>query len=294
MSDPQQYTVEQASDPATPAQTLADIAALRADLRPAVAANPTAYPGLLDWLGGIGDPQVDAALAARAAAQESLQTGAPEPMPAADEQPQPTEQQGWPAQQPQPMEQQGWPAQPQPEPWQTQRPQPMGQQGWPAQYPAPGQPDPAQWQGHAQPQQWQGQAQPPQWQAQPAYLGAPPPKRNGGKIAAIIIGVLVVVGALAFGAFLLLSNLIRGVSDQIEEGVSDVTSFSLPADEAPTPGTEPELDALWASCAEGDMIACDDLFWASEPGSDYETFGSTCGGRTDGEQWSCADSFGDG
>ncbi len=59
------FTAEQASDPATPAQVLADIAAAAPELRPAVAANPSAYPGLLEWLGSLDDPDVDAALDAR-------------------------------------------------------------------------------------------------------------------------------------------------------------------------------------------------------------------------------------
>jgi len=61
MSQPENYTAAQASDPSTPAQVLADIAAQRPDLRPAVAANPSTYPGLLEWLRNLGDPAVDAA-----------------------------------------------------------------------------------------------------------------------------------------------------------------------------------------------------------------------------------------
>ena len=62
---PEEYTRHQAADPTTPQQTLADIAALRADLRPAVALNPAAYPGLLEWLATLGEPGVDAALRQR-------------------------------------------------------------------------------------------------------------------------------------------------------------------------------------------------------------------------------------
>jgi hypothetical protein len=55
----------QASDPATTAETLARIAYERPDLRPAVAANPAAYPELLTWLEQFHDPAVSAAIAAR-------------------------------------------------------------------------------------------------------------------------------------------------------------------------------------------------------------------------------------
>lgn len=62
---PSEYTAAQASDPSTPLDVLAQIAYRRPDLRPDVARNPAAYPGLLEWLGGLGDPAVDSALAAR-------------------------------------------------------------------------------------------------------------------------------------------------------------------------------------------------------------------------------------
>lgn len=70
MNDPALYTAAQASDPGTPGQVLADVAALRPDLRPVVATNPSAYPGLLSWLGELGEPAVDSALRARHAGDE--------------------------------------------------------------------------------------------------------------------------------------------------------------------------------------------------------------------------------
>lgn len=56
----------QAADPGTDLGTLADIATHHPALRATVAANPSTYEGLLDWLGQLGDPTVDAALAIRA------------------------------------------------------------------------------------------------------------------------------------------------------------------------------------------------------------------------------------
>jgi hypothetical protein len=54
-------------------------------------------------------------------------------------------------------------------------------------------------------------------------------------------------------------------------------------EEAPwTYGDDPGLDALWDGCEAGDAAACDELYAISPVGSDYEAFGSTCGGRTDG------------
>ena len=43
-------------------------------------------------------------------------------------------------------------------------------------------------------------------------------------------------------------------------------------------GDDAELDVLYA-CADGDGQACDDLYYQSPFGSDYEEFGNTCGGR---------------
>ncbi len=48
-------------------------------------------------------------------------------------------------------------------------------------------------------------------------------------------------------------------------------------------GSDPELDLLWGECEEGSMFACDDLFFSSPPGSEYEEYGATCGGRGPGD-----------
>lgn len=58
---------------------------------------------------------------------------------------------------------------------------------------------------------------------------------------------------------------------------------------APTDrGGDPRLDAMWSDCSAGDMEACDTLYRESPIGSDYERFGETCGGTTDGSTW-CSD-----
>lgn len=59
------WTPAVALDPATPLADLAKIVQEAPHLRPQVAANPSTYPALLDWLGALGDPQVDAALRTR-------------------------------------------------------------------------------------------------------------------------------------------------------------------------------------------------------------------------------------
>ncbi|MEO8527622.1 MAG: DUF4190 domain-containing protein [Pseudolysinimonas sp.] len=74
---PSPEQVRQASDPATPGQTLADLAAAHIDLQPVIARNPSTYPGLLDWLRKHGDAAVQVALAAR----DRGETSAPPPPP---------------------------------------------------------------------------------------------------------------------------------------------------------------------------------------------------------------------
>ena len=54
-----------AADPATPLPDLMSIAASRPDLRALIAQNPSTYPDLLRWLGQLGDPAIDVALARR-------------------------------------------------------------------------------------------------------------------------------------------------------------------------------------------------------------------------------------
>lgn len=46
-------------------------------------------------------------------------------------------------------------------------------------------------------------------------------------------------------------------------------------------GDNPELDALWDSCEDGDMDACNDLYTSSPPLSGYDEFGTTCGNRSE-------------
>ncbi|WP_146339628.1 hypothetical protein [Nesterenkonia sp. NBAIMH1] len=74
----------QAQDPSTSAQELYELAASHPEVRPQIAEHPNAYPGLLDWLGSLGDPDVDAALASRSGPGEdqptqALSTGSSDP-----------------------------------------------------------------------------------------------------------------------------------------------------------------------------------------------------------------------
>ena len=74
----------QAADPHTPLSTLQSIAQDYPELRPVLALNPSTYPGLLEWLRDLDEPEVNQALAERArreAASEALPDEVVEPAP---------------------------------------------------------------------------------------------------------------------------------------------------------------------------------------------------------------------
>lgn len=71
MSRSQDDLVARASDPNAELATLHELAQNYPGLRPYIAANPRTYPALLDWLAGLGDPAINAALASRGSAAES-------------------------------------------------------------------------------------------------------------------------------------------------------------------------------------------------------------------------------
>lgn len=55
---------------------------------------------------------------------------------------------------------------------------------------------------------------------------------------------------------------------------------------APTPGaygSDPRLDGLYDECAAGDESACEDLYWESPVGSEYEAFAEENADIEDGE-----------
>jgi hypothetical protein len=275
MSEASQYTAQQASDPATPAEVLAAIAEHRPDLRPYVAANPTAYPGLLDWLGNLGDPAVDAALQARGGAALAAE---PPTAPLAPEPP-------------------TTPAAPAPEGFAAPGYQPpaaaagaagaaagaaYGAGAAPGAYPAPETPaygTPQAPGAYGAPPAGGGYAPPPggPYGGPPgspygAPMGGPPKKRSLAWLWILlgILGVLIVGGVLLFVfVFNRVSNIVEDLPTVFGSINSDAQSY----------GDDPELDALWDACEGGDMQACDDLYFQSPVGSEYEDFGDTCGNR---------------
>ncbi|WP_300344218.1 hypothetical protein [Nesterenkonia sp.] len=78
MNQGPQDDAARAADPSTPQTELHRLAGSRPELRAQIARNPNAYPELLQWLGSLGDPEVDAALRERRA-------GPPAPPPAEEQ-----------------------------------------------------------------------------------------------------------------------------------------------------------------------------------------------------------------
>ncbi|MGH9111925.1 MAG: hypothetical protein ACRDZN_06460 [Acidimicrobiales bacterium] len=55
-------------------------------------------------------------------------------------------------------------------------------------------------------------------------------------------------------------------------------------------GAVAALNALATKCHDGDMVACDQLYFAAERGTPYEGYGDTCGGRTKVDEF-CVDLY---
>lgn len=93
------------------------------------------------------------------------------------------------------------------------------------------------------------------------------------------------------------------------EVTTTTTEATTTTTEAPTPttldvaeseptapgdlGDDAELDALARDCFDGDVAACDQLFFESPAGSDYEAYGDSCGGRNE-PAGLCVNIYGDG
>ena len=267
MTQPENFTSAQASDPQTPGQVLADIAALRPDLRVAVAGNPSTYPGLLEWLGSMGEPAVDAAIAARRAAVQQTQQ-MPTLPPMAPPAP-------------------SWAGQPA-----AQAPPPMvtpGYAGMPPQGGGPG----LQYagmppQGGGPGLQYAGM--PPQGGGPGLqYAGSAPQKSN--KALWIILGIVGLIILLTIGAVIFFINRAKDVVEDIN--LNDITDNLDNLGQGDNYGDNDTLDALWDACEGEDWAACDQLYADSPLGSEYESFGDTCGNRTDGTQF-CVDELGSG
>lgn len=101
---------------------------------------------------------------------------------------------------------------------------------------------------------------------------APPGGNDGSKRGLLIGGGILAAVAIAVIAFLALGG------DDDDDG--DRASNDADGEEG-TYGSDPELDDLYDQCEDGDFQACDELFFDSPAGSEYEDFGDTCGERNE-------------
>jgi hypothetical protein len=109
-------------------------------------------------------------------------------------------------------------------------------------------------------------------------------------VIALTVGGVLVLAGLAVGLVLLLRGDDSGTTaaDPTRTGSSSSSGSTTapgaggvpPATVPPTGlGSDAALDAQARDCYDGDMTACDDLFFASDVGSRYERYADTCAGR---------------
>ena len=74
----------------------------------------------------------------------------------------------------------------------------------------------------------------------------------------------------------------------------DDTGGTEPPLDDPEAVADPELAGLAQSCSDGDMAACDDLWYGTDSGGVLEAYAETCGGRepAGGVFGSCEEQFG--
>jgi len=76
-----------------------------------------------------------------------------------------------------------------------------------------------------------------------------------------------------------LAEVVEEVQPSCDLRFNDPVASEPVAPPAEPLGDSDRLDALVERCADGDLRACDELFYRSELNTDYENWGATCGGR---------------
>jgi hypothetical protein len=153
----------------------------------------------------------------------------------------------------------------------------------------------------------------PAWPVQPTAAPAPagPSARSSSPlavaaVAAAVLSVGILVAALL--SALVVSTVLAGRADEVGRGIGSALGEELgdsmaaqteallgtggllggygygPVEQTdPVPpgvlGTDATLDGYAQECFTGDHDACDRLYLESAPFSEYERYGSTCGGR---------------
>jgi len=108
----------------------------------------------------------------------------------------------------------------------------------------------------------------------PYPVAPPPPQRRrravlawtvGGSLLAVAVLVVIAVGGFRMGS--------AGLANAVPAAPT-----TAPADWAVI-GDDAGLDPYAERCHDGELNACDELYSLADPGSDYEYYGLTCGGR---------------
>jgi hypothetical protein len=134
----------------------------------------------------------------------------------------------------------------------------------------------------------------------PPYVPSDSGDADGGlasKRNLLIGGGVLLVVLLAFLAF----SAFGGDDDDSPKAPVGNTDTTEPTEatgttEPPLPGeygSDAALDKLYDGCKDGDYAACDQLYAAATSGSEYKTFGDTCGGRNEPSGY-CVKLYGDG
>ena len=83
-----------------------------------------------------------------------------------------------------------------------------------------------------------------------------------------------------------------GGSDGDTDSTDTTDTTDDGGDDSTDDGGDEDLEGLRDDCADGDFVACDDLYFGAEVGSDLEEFGSTCGGIADPQDGFCTETNG--
>ena len=239
MTDSSAFTPAQAADPGTSAQDMARIAAERPDLWPSLAANPSLYPDLRQWLRQVGGEEVQKALTAleqQTASMHAVQaenrwageTAPPPPPPAG----------GFSGAMP-----------------------PSAPSAAYASVPPPSTPPAGGFSG----------AMPPSAPSA-AYAPVPPPSAPSAAYAPAPLVPVPPTGpkssntTAAVGIAIFLSVIVLAIGSVV------LTAYSRHSSES-------RIETLQTSCRNGHMADCDSLYYLSSYGSADESFGKSCGGR---------------
>ena len=239
MTDSSAFTPAQAADPGTSAQDMARIAAERPDLWPSLAANPSLYPDLRQWLRQVGGEEVQKALTAleqQTASMHAVQaenrwageTAPPPPPPAG----------GFSGAMP-----------------------PSAPSAAYASVPPPSTPPAGGFSG----------AMPPSAPSA-AYAPVPPPSAPSAAYAPAPLVPVPPTGpkssntTAAVGIAIFLSVIVLAIGSVV------LTAYSRHSSES-------RIETLQTSCRTGHMADCDSLYYAAGSGSSDEFFGKSCGGR---------------